>query len=480
MFIHNSNNEILSISRLIGIQEADLLSRNTVDLICNRSRFKISRFILNFFSSMAVDDEVDVIIIDNSYENLENLVKILNLQQLSQSEIISCESEARGFCIDLKTFISESDVQEDSKINEEASEVKTIQNELSKSNTNEEKTIEVSVSIDHDPTIEDTVVNTVEVEHEAFTMKTECETNNKDTNVIPEENTKELNSKSMFFKYQLEKCGNPMLEMEPCPKRKYLKRIMKITCPICGKVFERKDNVENYKKHYRRHEMDMKDCGCNITFQGKKEKVFHILTVHEGGHGCATCYAVLKSAHSLEEHNKIHEKSQEKVLKCEHCPYETQLGVRRKGVQRLRLHELNKHINVKPETGEREREMFNCSICEKDGNTKQFGSRGLLNKHLREVHSPKTCSICGLFVKSLQSHLDNIHTDEGNKKFQCEDCGKGFVEKYRLTQHRESIHLGVQFPCRYDKCERVYRNQSNRNAHEKKRHGNNFIRRKDN
>ena len=87
-------------------------------------------------------------------------------------------------------------------------------------------------------------------------------------------------------------------------------------------------------------------------------------------------------------------------------------------------------------------------------------------------HKEKTpCPECNTLVKNLDEHIKNVHTSDEDKKFQCQDCGKGFIKSYHLENHRMSVHLKQKpHQCRYG-CDIAYNDRSNRNAHEKKKHG---------
>ena len=87
----------------------------------------------------------------------------------------------------------------------------------------------------------------------------------------------------------------------------------------------------------------------------------------------------------------------------------------------------------------------------------------------------KTCPVCGIKVRLLKEHIDNVHTKDEEKKFQCHDCGKGFKYEHKLEYHRISMHLKTKpYNCRYG-CDISYNDLSNRNAHEKRTHGKLFM-----
>ena len=81
------------------------------------------------------------------------------------------------------------------------------------------------------------------------------------------------------------------------------------------------------------------------------------------------------------------------------------------------------------------------------------------------------CPQCGLMVRLLDSHIMDVHTPDHMKTYQCPDCGKGFSSSTSLKTHRMNVHLKLRpYRCRYG-CEDSYNDTSNRNSHEKKKHG---------
>ena len=112
----------------------------------------------------------------------------------------------------------------------------------------------------------------------------------------------------------------------------------------------------------------------------------------------------------------------------------------------------------------------NCEIC-----GKVF--RGIEIKQQMEKHSKIhtqgyiECPQCGKKVRDLDSHIATMHTKGDELKHKCSYCGKSFLKKTGLQKHIDSIHLDARkYPCRYG-CSFRYNDSSNRNAHEKKKHG---------
>ena len=93
---------------------------------------------------------------------------------------------------------------------------------------------------------------------------------------------------------------------------------------------------------------------------------------------------------------------------------------------------------------------------------------------MRSHEEKKACPICGMNVKRLDNHLKFVHTADDKKKFQCQDCGKGFVRKADIQKHRINVHLKTKtkkpYHCRYG-CDSTYNHPTNRNRHENTKHG---------
>lgn len=110
---------------------------------------------------------------------------------------------------------------------------------------------------------------------------------------------------------------------------------------------------------------------------------------------------------------------------------------------------------------------YKCEVCDK-----LYATAGERNRHTKLTHKEKsTCPHCGVKVKKLRIHILDAHTKDEDKKYQCPDCGKGFNEKKKMEKHQMNVHLKLKpYSCRYG-CDISYNDLSNRNQHEKKKHG---------
>ena len=91
---------------------------------------------------------------------------------------------------------------------------------------------------------------------------------------------------------------------------------------------------------------------------------------------------------------------------------------------------------------------FSCDLCEK-----LFGGTSTLNRHLSDVHRPRTCDtcdsefgnynelkthICQKTFKHLGNLIQHMTTHYGEKNFQCNLCDKYFTTGAVLKQHKNT------------------------------------------
>ena len=225
----------------------------------------------------------------------------------------------------------------------------------------------------------------------------------------------------------------------------------------CTKFFDDLALLQRHKKKQHRSSKTCHLCG----FESKNSSSFlQHMTRHEGGwkgkSQCTKCPKIF-ATELLNEHLMT---CDPKVV-CNICGQ----GYRDKNC-------LAEHIKRVHEAKEFQ---YVCEIC-----SKGFAFKGNLSSHMRRVHIEKSaCPECGKMVRSLKMHRMNAHTPDALKNFQCQDCGKGFMVKKELEEHRMSVHIKLRpYNCRYG-CDIAYNDTSNRNQHEKKKHGKLFTSPKD-
>ena len=119
-----------------------------------------------------------------------------------------------------------------------------------------------------------------------------------------------------------------------------------------------------------------------------------------------------------------------------------------------------------------------CGTCDK-----LFKSFEKLRDHVNAVHGGvrSQCELCAKVFKNkklLTMHQRLCHTDEKDKKYQCDKCAKRFVSTCDLKDHQMNVHIKARpYSCRYECGGMSYNDPSNRATHEKKKHGEIFTRR---
>ena len=196
-----------------------------------------------------------------------------------------------------------------------------------------------------------------------------------------------------------------------------------VTCDICGKLCGGELLLRAHKlSHESEERIKCHKCG----------KVYHITNIEshhcksaENGftNQCDICQKTFHNVDYLFEHKKI-------------------------------VHEL-------PEL------KYFCSICGKG-----FSRTHVFNKHMKTHEEKIPCEECGELKNPTQmkNHILQYHKP---KDFKCETCSKGFWNKTALEKHKMNVHLKLRpYKCRYGVgCEFAYNDTSNRDAHERKKHG---------
>ena len=191
-------------------------------------------------------------------------------------------------------------------------------------------------------------------------------------------------------------------------------------CEVCGETVERRWKWKHMRKHKPKQFCEL----CGEWRNGVNFK-WHACFNKRPSQVCNICGGMFKD---LAKHiRKNHEnKIIEKKIKCDVC---------------------------------------GCSVPESN-----------LSKHMTKFHNgnreTQVCPHCGKKVFRLENHIRTTHTADDKKKIQCPDCAKGFIDDHLYQKHRISVHEKTYpFSCRYENCEAKYNDSSNRNCHERKKHG---------
>ena len=228
------------------------------------------------------------------------------------------------------------------------------------------------------------------------------------------------------------------------------------SCNICGMTFERRALLADHYEQHKPGSGRLYKCPiCGKMFLNNSDCKGH-MKCHEDDPSnysiCDLCGKTLKNEYQRKRHHQDHRRNdtRKEAYECKKCSEKFFV-----------LKELNKH-----EYEAHDKNALFCSICGFKSRSKQS-----LKKH-QGTHKEEKDIICVLCGKTfadesyLIRHNANVHEDEDNKKFKCQECGKGFNLKH-VWQGHMNMHLGLKpFKCQF--CGQGYQNNSNLRAHLKK------------
>ena len=190
----------------------------------------------------------------------------------------------------------------------------------------------------------------------------------------------------------------------------------------------------------------------------------HVASMHYGlwKYKCGWCLKLFDSKIECLKHNKVHRprkkhefknprpkvKETSEPLICADC------GKIYQNKQSLRVHVDHFH-NQQDLT-------FRCNQCEN-----VYNSQAKLKEHIRYKHVLIPCSVCGDMIKKIHMkyHVLQKHTDNSEKPWQCQTCGKGFVHENKLKEHI-NVHTGAKpFKCKF--CPSAFASLGTKATHEK-------------
>ena len=103
-----------------------------------------------------------------------------------------------------------------------------------------------------------------------------------------------------------------------------------------------------------------------------------------------------------------------------------------------------------------------CAHC-----ARELPSLLSLKDHIQKVHEKIPCDECGKLVarRVMKRHRDSVHTPNDQKKYKCDVCGKGFVAKDHLNDHK-NIHTGEKpYKCKF--CSACFASKGTHAMHER-------------
>lgn len=224
----------------------------------------------------------------------------------------------------------------------------------------------------------------------------------------------------------------------------------KYQCDVCNKSFSSKEYLNNHhqQQHTKQFSFYCDQCGKGFTLKRALEN--HLL-LHTGEfrYQCEVCGKLFIQHYSLNDHLRKHDGQFR--LACQQCG---------KGF----MCRNSLHIHTRIHTGER---PFVCQHC-----GKRFSSSSNLVAHIRVCSGdlPFHCNQCEkkfALMTQLRAHVLSRH--EGQYRFKCAVCGKGFTKDSDRKIHERS-HSGER-PFKCVTCGKCYSSTGNLNQHAKQHDG---------
>ncbi|XP_033711995.1 PR domain zinc finger protein 15 isoform X1 [Tursiops truncatus] len=190
---------------------------------------------------------------------------------------------------------------------------------------------------------------------------------------------------------------------------------------------------------------------CQLTFGRGKEYLKHIMEVHkEKGYGCSTCHRRFALKATYHAHMVIHRENlpDPNVQKYIH-PCEI-CGRIFNSIGNLERHKLI-HTGVK------------SHACEQCG--KSFARKDMLKEHMR-VHDnirEYLCAECGKGMKTKHALRHHMKLHKGIKEYECRECHRKFAQKVNMLKHYKR-HTGIKdFMC--ELCGKTFSERNTMETH---------------
>ncbi|MGH0186774.1 UNVERIFIED_CONTAM: hypothetical protein FKN15_022397 [Acipenser sinensis] len=238
-------------------------------------------------------------------------------------------------------------------------------------------------------------------------------------------------------------------------------------CPICGKVFSCRSNMNKHLLTHGDKKYTCEICGrkfyrvdvlrdhihvhFKVTFAKGRDYLRHIMELHkEKGYGCNICNRRFALKATYNAHMVIHRENlpdpnvQRYIHPCEIC------GRIFNSIGNLERHKII-HTGVK---------SHGCERC-----GKSFARKDMLKEHLR-VHDnirDYLCAECGKGMKTKHALRHHMKLHKGIKEYECKECSRKFAQKVNMLKHYKR-HTGIKdFMC--ELCGKTFSERNTMETH---------------
>lgn len=206
-------------------------------------------------------------------------------------------------------------------------------------------------------------------------------------------------------------------------------------CDVCGNSYKNEKTLQKHKELMHLGAAPLLTCDeCGKTLKGKKGLKHHIRLKHKGENlhnffMCHVCSKTYRTSNELTFHlYKVHKQPVPEgytIYKCPDCDYEH---------NNKRFYE--KHLVLHGDKRE-----WQCDVC-----AKAFKTRNHLSTH-RTIHTAERipcpfeeCSYKALKKGHLKNHIENQHTQKGEKNAKCHLCDYSTFFRGNLIKHQRAVH----------------------------------------
>ncbi|EDL03648.1 mCG4783 [Mus musculus] len=208
-------------------------------------------------------------------------------------------------------------------------------------------------------------------------------------------------------------------------------------CPVCGKVFSCRSNMNKHLLTHGDKKYTCEICGRKFfrvdVLRDHIHVHFKVQFPYRYIHPCEICGRIFNSIGNLERHKLIH--TGVKSHACEQC-----------GKSFARKDMLKEHMRVHDNIRE-----YLCAECGKGMKTKHALRHHMkLHKGIKEYE----CKECHRKFAQKVNMLKHYKRHTGIKDFMCELCGKTFSERNTMETHKLIHTVGKQWTCSV--CDKKY------------------------